>query len=234
MASLRPWLAVWLILLPLSGCGGGSGGGERGAPEPGENDTAAPAPDPRRAPVGAEVGLPTRAAEVLGGPAPAGSGGPFEATAADPPGVDPEDHPQGPPMARSLSPDEAALVGVHTFGVQFIWDHYGTATISQGADGDLWIDGEQRDGEDFVTVTGRVRPVDAKTIEIEGVIDTRIARCCGRRRQQSTFRLRRSGRRPYWRLQEPHRNRFCDKYTCFYYIDLFVGGPAKSAPAASP
>ena len=52
-------------------------------------------------------------------------------------------------------------------------------------------------------------------------IATRIARCCGDQTQEGTFFFRKSGRRRFWRLDNPHRERFCDKYTCHYYIDLF-------------
>lgn len=116
---------------------------------------------------------------------------------------------------------ERAIVGRHRFGVQFIWEGYGHALITRDGDG-LRIAGEQRnDVGDFVTIQGTLRIVDAKTIEVEGTIATRIASCCGAQTQTGVFTLRKSGRRRFWRLDSPHRERFCDKYTCHYYIDLF-------------
>lgn len=129
--------------------------------------------------------------------------------------------PRGRGRGSEIRALEKELVGRHRFGVQFIWEGYGRATVTRDGDA-LRIAGEQRNADgDFVTIHGELRVVDPRTLVVEGTIATRIARCCGDQTQEGTFFFRKSGRRRFWRLDNPHRERFCDKYTCHYYIDLF-------------
>src|SRR5690606_9223434 len=127
--------------------------------------------------------------------------------------------------AMSKSEVETALLGLHTFGVQFIWSGYGRATVRR--DGDtLRIEGEQRGKEGELKIAGELVVIDPRTLEVHGEIDTDLPDCCGKKSVSGTLRFTRTSRRGYWRLQDPQRQSLCGKYTCFYYIDLFAGGPA--------
>ena len=126
------------------------------------------------------------------------------------------------------------LVGKHRFGVQFIWDGYGTATIKKEGP-DLIIEGEQFSKKkknkkdkaikdetlDYVKITGVVHMVNKRTLEVTGTLDTFIKSCCGTQSLEGTFIFKKWGKRKYFRLQDPHRGRLCDMYTCHYYIDIF-------------
>ncbi|MEZ4381222.1 MAG: hypothetical protein R3A79_07725 [Nannocystaceae bacterium] len=129
--------------------------------------------------------------------------------------------PSGRGRGAEIRALERELVGRRRFGVQFIWEGYGQATITRDGDA-LRIAGEQRNADgDFVTIHGELTVVDPRTLVVEGTLATRIARCCGEQTQEGRFTFRKSGRRRFWRLDNPHRERFCDKYTCHYYIDIF-------------
>ena len=152
----------------------------------------------------------------------------------------------GEPKKARLSRLEKKLLGKHKFGVQFIWDGYGTATIEQTPDG-LEIRGEQfskkkkakteremgmiaklPQGEDetpkrdYVKIRGMVQVVDGHTLKVTGTLDTYLATCCRKQLIEGSFTFKRWGKRRFYRLQDPQRNKLCNKYTCHYYIDLFL------------
>lgn len=118
---------------------------------------------------------------------------------------------------------ENMLIGDHPFGVQFIWDGYGTCTIKKEADV-LKISGSQysKDKEDFVFINGTVNIIDSRVFAVTGTLDTNIKSCCGSVKKEGTFTFKRWGNRKFWRLQNPERESFCDKYVCHYYIDIFM------------
>ena len=148
-----------------------------------------------------------------------------------------------PSRPKPLTQWEKKLLGEHKFGVQFIWDGYGSATIKQTPDG-LEIRGEQyakikagekpraeragsgnpgsRPDRDYVKIAGLVEVVNQRTLKVTGVLETYLRTCCKQQNLEGTFVFKRHGKRKYYRLQNPHRSELCDKYTCHYYIDLFL------------
>ncbi|MCK4762448.1 MAG: hypothetical protein KAW12_09645 [Candidatus Aminicenantes bacterium] len=118
---------------------------------------------------------------------------------------------------------ESHLTGEHRFGVQFIWDGYGSCSIEKEA-GVLKITGSQfsKDKQDYVSIAGTVKIINRREFIVTGSLKTNIKSCCGKVEKSGSFRFKRWGSRQFWRLQNPEREDFCDKYTCHYYIDIFV------------
>jgi len=116
---------------------------------------------------------------------------------------------------------ENTLLGEHMFGVQFIWDGYGSALISRNEEGDLLIKGEQYSSnrEEYVLLEGKVNVIDARNFTISGHLKLFTEGCCGLLDRDITYTFRKTGSRKYWRLKE--RNDLCDQYTCAYYMDIF-------------
>ena len=129
-----------------------------------------------------------------------------------------------PAQWDAMRPHEVAeaLIGQHTFGVQFIWSGYGSATISRRGEA-LFLEGDQRGPEGSVHIEGQLEVIDPRTLEVRGRVDVDLPDCCGATSAEGNLRFLRSGKRKYWRLQNPHREALCGKYTCYYYIDLFAG-----------
>jgi hypothetical protein len=122
---------------------------------------------------------------------------------------------------------EAKIIGEHRFGVQFIWDGYGKATVRKELGEDwtnLYITGSQysKDKQDYVLIDGEVTIQDDRHFTVDGTVKTNIKDCCGEINLTQKFRFMRSGARNFWRMQEPERHQFCDMYTCHYYIDFFM------------
>ncbi len=116
---------------------------------------------------------------------------------------------------------EDALIGDHMFGVQFIWDGYGTAEISRNEEGALVIKGEQcsSNKEEYVLLEGEINVIDDKNFTITGHLKLFTEGCCGLLDRDVSYTFRKTGSRKYWRLKE--RNDLCDQYTCAYYMDIF-------------
>lgn len=116
---------------------------------------------------------------------------------------------------------EASLIGEHKFGVQFIWDGYGTATISKNEQGELVIKGEQYSTtkEEYVLLEGVITVMDERNLKIKGRLKLFTEGCCGLLDREIDYTFRKTGSRKYWRLKE--RNELCDQYTCAYYLDIF-------------
>lgn len=114
-----------------------------------------------------------------------------------------------------------ALIGEHMFGVQFIWDGYGSAEISRNEAGELIIKGEQYSSnkEEYVLLDGTINVVDDRNFTITGHLKLFTEGCCGLLDRDVTYTFRKTGSRKYWRLKE--RNDLCDQYTCAYYMDIF-------------
>lgn len=113
------------------------------------------------------------------------------------------------------------LVGKHGFSLQWIsWEQLGSAVVSEGPDGTLRLEGEQRAGEDFVTIDGVIATVEATTFTFEGVIVTRVSHINGGRpcTRQGLFTFARKGKRRYWRLQAMDNP--CEGVTD--YVDVYV------------
>jgi len=116
---------------------------------------------------------------------------------------------------------EDALIGEHMFGVQFIWDGYGSAEISRNEEGELVIKGEQYSSnkEEYVLLEGTVTVINDKNFTITGHLKLFTEGCCGLLDRDVTYTFRKTGNRKYWRLKE--REDLCSQYTCAYYMDIF-------------
>jgi len=112
------------------------------------------------------------------------------------------------------------LVGIHKFGVQFIYDAYGTAEITE-KDGVLHIKGQQYsdDKEEYLLMEGTLTILDERNLRFDGILKLFTEGCCGLLDRTVSYTFRKTGSRKYWRLKE--RNDLCDQYTCAYYLDIF-------------
>lgn len=115
---------------------------------------------------------------------------------------------------------EKLLLGKKVFGVQFIWDGYGTATITKSGDL-LHITGMQfsKDETEFTKLDGDITIIDERKIQIKGRLQLYTHDCCGLIDKTGTFTFIKSGSRKYWRWQD--YDSYCSKYTCAYYLDIF-------------
>lgn len=116
---------------------------------------------------------------------------------------------------------KTALLGEYPFGVQFIWDGYGKAVITEDEHGILHLSGTQysKDKEEYVFLMGTITIIDARHFRVEGNLKLFTEGCCGLLDREVTLTFRKTGNRKYWRLKE--RDELCDPYTCAYYLDIF-------------
>ncbi|MFS4449287.1 hypothetical protein [Maribacter sp. 2307UL18-2] len=116
---------------------------------------------------------------------------------------------------------KTALIGGHTFGVQFIWDGYGEAIITEDEHGVLHLSGTQysKDKEEYVLLEGTITIIDALHFRVKGNLKLFTEGCCGLLDREITGTFCKTGNRKYWRLKE--RDELCDSYTCTYYMDIF-------------
>jgi len=116
---------------------------------------------------------------------------------------------------------EDALIGEHMFGVQFIWDGYGSAEISRNEEGELVIKGAQYSSnkEEYVLLEGTIEVADDRNFTITGHLKLFTEGCCGLLDRDVSYTFRKTGSRKYWRLKE--REDLCSQYTCAYYMDIF-------------
>ncbi len=123
-------------------------------------------------------------------------------------------------VQSQLSQNEKALLGDHRFGVQFIWDGYGTATITE-MEGELHIEGTQysNDREEYLVMNGIITVLDARNFRFDGHLKLFTKECCGLLDRTERYTFRKTGSRKYWRLKE--REDLCSSYTCSYYLDIF-------------
>jgi serine/threonine protein kinase len=122
---------------------------------------------------------------------------------------------------EETSPYEKMLLGTKIFGVQFIWDKYGTATISK-INGIIEINGEQwsNDRTEYAIINGRITIKDDRTLIFNGNLKLFTKDCCGEINLNKSFTFKRFGDRQYYRLQE--RNSLCPANSCFYDMDIFL------------
>ncbi|WP_273567771.1 hypothetical protein [Maribacter halichondriae] len=113
-----------------------------------------------------------------------------------------------------------SLIGTHKFGIQFIYDGYGTAEISE-VDGELYIKGSQysEDKEEYVLLEGKITVIDERNFTVDGDLKLFTEGCCGLLDRKVTYTFRKTGNRKYYRLKE--RDDLCSPYTCAYYLDIF-------------
>ncbi len=121
---------------------------------------------------------------------------------------------------NSTKDGSTSILGTHTFGVQFIYDHYGKAEITPTKNVDrLFIKGEQRHKSEYVTLEGILNAENPNVLLFEGSIQIFTDGCCGKIEKVGKYTFKRHKGRKFWRLQE--FNSFCDQYTCAYYLDIF-------------
>ncbi len=115
---------------------------------------------------------------------------------------------------------EKTLIGKHPFGVQMIWDGYGSAMITKEGDV-IKIKGQQysKDKSEYSKINGIITIVDEKKISFNGNIKIYSKDCCGKINKTGKFTFIKKGKRKYWKLQE--FNSLCSQYTCAYYMDIF-------------
>ena len=114
------------------------------------------------------------------------------------------------------------LLGNHVFGVQFIWDGYGVSEFYFEGEKLIFL-GEQlsANAKDFLFLYGEVSVINKKKFVIDGKIAINISDCTGYQMLEGKFTFLKSGKRKYWRMQNPEKELLSDKYTCHYYIDIF-------------
>jgi hypothetical protein len=123
---------------------------------------------------------------------------------------------------KTVVADRAArqmLLGRHMLSLQWVsWDRFGVATVTE-RDGTLYIEGEQRVGEDYVTIDGQITRVEAKAFTFRGKIVTRVSHINGgaecTRDGEFTFAVK--ANRKYWRLQQMDNP--CEPVTD--YVDVY-------------
>jgi|GEM_PF-3017834 len=115
---------------------------------------------------------------------------------------------------------EKLLLGKRVFGIQFIWDGYGSALIAKEND-ILTIDGKQfsKDKTEYCKLKGSITIIDERKLRIDGDIEIYTHDCCGLIKKSGSFHFLKSGNRKYWRWQE--FGQYCSIYTCAYYLDIF-------------
>ncbi len=115
---------------------------------------------------------------------------------------------------------EKLLLGTRIFGVQFIWDRYGTAVVKKENE-ELKISGSQysNDRSEYCKLDGTIKIIDERRIQINGHLQLYTHDCCGLIDEQATFNFLKSGDRKYWRWQD--YDNYCSKFKCAYYLDIF-------------
>lgn len=114
------------------------------------------------------------------------------------------------------------LLGKHKLSLQWIdwYKFFGTANVTE-KNGVLYLKGEQKqkNGSDFLRITGIITKVEAKSFTFVGKIETSVSHindgevCL--REGEMTFRI--TGKRKYWRLMQ--MNNPCSDVTD--YVDIF-------------
>jgi hypothetical protein len=129
--------------------------------------------------------------------------------------------------AQTLPPPVAAtrqlLLGDHLLSLQWIsWDHFGKATVTE-ASGKLLLKGEQRKGEDYLTIEGTVTEVLPRGFRFHGKVTMRVSHInkgqpCVR---DGDLTFMASGTRKFWRMRE--MNNPCDEAAD--YVDIYFKRP---------
>jgi hypothetical protein len=115
---------------------------------------------------------------------------------------------------------EKQLLGKKKFGVQFIWDKYGTAEITK-KNGKLHISGTQysNDKSEYCILEGDIQRADAVTFFVSGELKLYTKDCCGEIKRTGEFRFLSKNNRKFWRYQD--FNEICSQDKCAYYLDIF-------------
>lgn len=112
------------------------------------------------------------------------------------------------------------FAGKHALTLQWIsWDEPGNVTIVPAENGWYTISGKQARNEDYVKITGRIKPVNEKELEFEGEIETRVESINNGEPCLKTGKriFKATGTRQYWRLQDMNN---CEGPT-IDYVDIY-------------
>lgn len=112
------------------------------------------------------------------------------------------------------------LTGKHPLTLQWIsWDKPGSVTIIPAENGWYTITGKQENKQNYLKINGRVKPLNAKELEFEGEIETRIESINNNEPCLKTGKklFKATGDRKYWRLQDMIN---CDGTTTDY-VDIY-------------
>ena len=124
-----------------------------------------------------------------------------------------------PPVAATRQ----LLLGDHLLSLQWIsWDHFGKATVTE-AGGKLLLKGEQRKGEDYLTIQGTITEVLPRGFRFHGTVTMRVSHInkgqpCVR---DGDLAFMASGTRKFWRMRE--MNNPCDEAAD--YVDIYFKRP---------
>ena len=111
-----------------------------------------------------------------------------------------------------------SLIGTHQFGVQFIWDGYGSSEITK-KDGTLYFKGEQysNDQEEYLLMEGSITLIDDRNFTFNGSLKLFTEGCCGLLDRTVTYTFRKIGKRKPITLSWSNMS----KRPCSYNMHVF-------------
>lgn len=110
--------------------------------------------------------------------------------------------------------------GKHALTLQWIgFDKPGSVTIVPAENGWYTITGKQENGQNYLKINGRLKPLNARELEFDGEIETRIESINNNNPCLKTGKklFKATGERKYWRLQDMTN---CDGTTTDY-VDIY-------------
>lgn len=117
--------------------------------------------------------------------------------------------------------DEGSFTGKHALTLQWIsWDQPGSVTIIPSENGWYTITGRQAKNEDYLKITGRIKPLNERELEFEGEIETRVSHLNNGEPCLKTGKklFKATSSRAYWRLQDMSN---CESASTLDYIDIY-------------
>ena len=117
--------------------------------------------------------------------------------------------------------EKSSFSGTHAVTLQWIsWDEPGTVTIIPSENGWYTITGRQAKNEDYLKITGRIKPLNEHELEFEGEIETRVTHLNNGEPCLKTGKkiFKTNGSREYWRLQDMSN---CESASTLDYIDIY-------------
>lgn len=132
----------------------------------------------------------------------------------------------GADQVKAQAPVPAMRIGTHNLTLQWIsWDRPGKVQIGKLTDSTFTIKGEQRamgkEGEDFVTIDGKLTLVNPRELVFTGTIKSRVSYIYGGEvcDRTGTYHFLSKDKRKYWRLQEMANCEGADK--AVDYVDIY-------------
>ena len=117
--------------------------------------------------------------------------------------------------------EDDSFTGKHALTLQWIsWDQPGSVTIIPAENGWYTITGRQAKNDDYLRITGRIKPVNEKELEFEGEIETRVSHLNNGEPCLKTGKkiFKATGSRQYWRLQDMSN---CENSSTLDYVDIY-------------